>query len=66
MFFFQAYATDQSATIKSKRVGVVYRTAQIVFITYIIGWELIKNKTYQATDIAFSAVTTKVKGQGVI
>ena len=32
------YSTVRSATIQSYRVGVVYRTAQLVLLSYIIGF----------------------------
>ncbi len=31
------YSTVRSATIQSYRVGIVYRTAQLVLLSYIIG-----------------------------
>lgn len=63
---FFVYSTVRSATIKSHRVGIVYRLAQFVLLIYIIGWELIYKKEYQAFDSVSSSVTTKVKGQGFV
>ncbi len=31
------YSTEREATIQSKRVGIVYRVAQILILAYIIG-----------------------------
>lgn len=59
-----SYSTDQSATIKSCKVGVIYRLSQLVILIYIIGWELIISKGYQRFDYVSSVVTTKVKGLG--
>lgn len=63
---FITYSTDRSASIKSFKVGFVYRIAQILILTYIFGWELYHNKGYQIFDSVSSVVTTKVKGQGFI
>ncbi|CAF0949069.1 unnamed protein product [Brachionus calyciflorus] len=63
---FFVYSTVRSATIKSHRVGIAYRLAQIILLVYIIGWELILKKGYQAFDSVSSSVTTKVKGQGFV
>lgn len=60
------YSTVRSATIKSFRVGIVYRIVQILLLFYIIGWELIHNKGYQKNERVSSVVTTKVKGQGFV
>jgi hypothetical protein len=67
-FFYDAftYSTVRSATIKSHGVGIVYRLAQLSLLFYIVGWELIHNKGYQAFDTVSSVVTTKVKGQGFV
>lgn len=67
-FFFDVftYSTARSATIKSLRVGIVYRIAQVLLLSYIIGWELLHNKGYQVFETVSSAVTTKVKGQGFV
>ncbi|RNA25785.1 P2X purinoceptor 5 [Brachionus plicatilis] len=63
---FFVYSTVRSATIKSHRVGIAYRLAQFILLIYIIGWELIYKKGYQAFDTVSSSVTTKVKGQGFV
>lgn len=63
---FFVYSTVRSATIKSHRVGVAYRLAQLTLLLYIVGWELIYKKGYQAFDSVSSSVTTKVKGQGYV
>lgn len=63
---FFVYSTVRSATIKSHRVGIAYRLAQFILLIYIIGWELIFKKGYQAFDSVSSSVTTKVKGQGFV
>ncbi|CAF1057371.1 unnamed protein product [Brachionus calyciflorus] len=60
------YSTVRSATIKSLKVGIVYRIAQILLLFYIVGWELIHNKGYQKNERVSSVVTTKVKGQGFV
>lgn len=60
------YSTVRSATIKSFKVGIVYRIAQVLLLFYIIGWELIHNKGYQKNERVCSVVTTKVKGQGFV
>lgn len=36
-FNFFIYSTVRSATIKSHRVGVAYRLAQLILLSYIIG-----------------------------
>lgn len=37
---FFSYSTVRSATIKSIKVGIVYRFAQLIILMYIIGYEL--------------------------
>jgi hypothetical protein len=61
-----SYSTVRSATIKSYKVGVIYRLAQLLLLLYIVGWELIYQKGYQATETVSAVVTTKVKGQGFV
>jgi hypothetical protein len=61
-----SYSTVRSATIKSYKVGIIYRLAQLLLLLYIVGWELIYQKGYQATETVSSVVTTKVKGQGFV
>lgn len=63
---FISYSTERSATIQSLKVGIVYRLAQILLLSYIIGWELLHNKGYQVFDHVSSSATTKVKGQGFL
>lgn len=63
---FTSYTTERSASIKSFKVGFVYRLAQALILAYIFGWELYHNKGYQIFDTVSSVVTTKVKGQGFI
>ncbi|CAF0928545.1 unnamed protein product [Brachionus calyciflorus] len=63
---FMSYSTERSATIKSVKIGLVYRIAQILLLSYIVGWELMHNKGYQEFDTVSSVVTTKVKGQGFL
>jgi hypothetical protein len=45
-----SYSTVRSATIKSYKVGIIYRLAQLLLLFYIVGWELILQKGYQATE----------------
>jgi len=60
------YSTVRSASIQSTNVGIVYRIVQVILLTYIIGWELFRNKGYQSFDTVSSVVTTKVKGLGYV
>jgi hypothetical protein len=60
------YNTERSASIKSLRVGIVYRLTQIAILVYIIGYELIYSKGYQSFDEVSSVITSKVKGEGYV
>lgn len=63
---FFTYSTARSAQINSYSVGIIYRIAQFIVLSYIIGYELIMNKGYQKFESVSSVVTTKVKGQGFV
>lgn len=66
IYDFTTYTTDRSASIRSFKVGFVYRLAQVIILAYIFGWELYHNKGYQVFETVSSVVTTKVKGQGFV
>lgn len=36
--YFFTYSTERAATIQSKKVGLVYRLAQLLILAYIIGF----------------------------
>ncbi|XP_074643920.1 P2X purinoceptor 4-like isoform X2 [Tubulanus polymorphus] len=60
-FLFE-YDTPKIVHINSKKVGVVNRLIQLAVIGYIIGWVIIINRGYQASDTPISSTTTKLKG----
>eukprot|EP00111_Clytia_hemisphaerica_P019759 TCONS_00058305-protein len=56
------YETGKVVEIQNKKVGIWYRSIQIAIIIYVIGYVIIYDKGYQATDSAISSTNTKVKG----
>ena len=56
------YTTPKLVTIRSLRVGLANRIVQAAILAYVIGYVIVYRKGYQDTDIAESAVTTKLKG----
>ena len=47
---FLTYTTARSAIIKDWKIGFLYRFIQLIIISYIVGYELIYSKGYQALD----------------
>ncbi|OWA51555.1 P2X purinoceptor 4 [Hypsibius exemplaris] len=60
-FFFE-YETPRVITMKSRRIGVLYRLVQLALLIYLIGYVFVYSKSYQRFDVADSSVVTKVKG----
>ena len=63
--FFE-YDTPRIVHIRSKRVGVLSRFVQACILTYIVGYVIVYQKGYQKFDKVQSAVTTKLKGTGML
>ncbi|XP_020825903.2 P2X purinoceptor 4 isoform X3 [Phascolarctos cinereus] len=60
-FFFE-YDTPRIVLIRSRKVGLMNRTVQLLILAYVIGWVFVWEKGYQETDSVVSSITTKVKG----
>ena len=58
-FIYEAftYSTARSATIKSYKVGIVYRVAQFVLLSYIIGYRILKVIKHKNNYIPWSYLT---------
>ncbi|XP_055336564.1 LOW QUALITY PROTEIN: P2X purinoceptor 4-like [Paramacrobiotus metropolitanus] len=56
------YQTPRVVSLKSKRIGIIYRTLQLALLAYLVGYVFLYKKSYQATDTADFSVVTKVKG----
>ncbi|XP_041938938.1 P2X purinoceptor 4-like isoform X2 [Alosa sapidissima] len=63
--FFE-YSTPKILRIRSKKVGAINRTIQLIVLIYVIGYVCYWKKGYQDTDSILSSVTTKVRGIAVI
>lgn len=62
---FFVYETTKSVVVKSWTIGIINRVAQLLIITYFVGWVFLYEKAYQVRDTAIeSSVMTKVKGFG--
>ena len=44
------YTTARSVVIKDWKIGFLYRLTQLIIISYLVGYELIYSKGYQALD----------------
>uniref|UniRef100_A0A8C6FWG6 Purinergic receptor P2X 4 n=1 Tax=Moschus moschiferus TaxID=68415 RepID=A0A8C6FWG6_MOSMO len=60
-FLFE-YDTPRIVLIRSRKVGLMNRTVQLLILAYVIGWVFVWEKGYQETDSVVSSVTAKVKG----
>uniref|UniRef100_A0A3B3XJZ2 Uncharacterized protein n=1 Tax=Poecilia mexicana TaxID=48701 RepID=A0A3B3XJZ2_9TELE len=59
------YETYKSVVVRSWPLGIVYRLAQLIIISYFVGYVFLYEKAYQVADTNIeSSVTTKVKGFG--
>ncbi|RNA03742.1 P2X purinoceptor 4, partial [Brachionus plicatilis] len=65
-FGYFSYTTVREAKIHNFLIAFIFRILQLLIFIYIIGWDIIKNKSYQATDSVSSTVTSKVKGLGYV
>ncbi|XP_056588496.1 P2X purinoceptor 3-like [Triplophysa dalaica] len=62
---FFVYETTKSVVVKSWTIGIINRLAQLLIITYFVGWVFLYEKAYQVRDTSIeSSVMTKVKGFG--
>ncbi|KAM3875314.1 P2X purinoceptor 5-like [Diretmus argenteus] len=63
---FLDYKTEKYIVANNKKVGILYRIAQLSILGYIIGWVFLFKKGYQETDDAVqSSVISKLKGISV-
>ncbi|XP_055353255.1 P2X purinoceptor 4-like isoform X2 [Paramacrobiotus metropolitanus] len=60
-FLFQ-YETPRLVTVRSARIGIIYRVVQACIISYLIGYVFVYTKSYQEFDLAESSVVSKIKG----
>ncbi|XP_054450119.1 P2X purinoceptor 4 isoform X2 [Pteronotus mesoamericanus] len=60
-FLFE-YDTPRIVLIRSRKVGLMNRTVQLLILAYVIGWVFVWEKGYQEVDSVVSSVTTKAKG----
>uniref|UniRef100_A0A3B3THV7 P2X purinoceptor n=1 Tax=Poecilia latipinna TaxID=48699 RepID=A0A3B3THV7_9TELE len=59
------YETYKSVVVRSWPLGIMYRLAQLIIISYFVGYVFLYEKAYQVADTNIeSSVTTKVKGFG--
>lgn len=65
-FGYFSYSTTREFKAHSLYVAVIFRIIQLAIICYVIGWDLITNKSYQSFDPVSATVTTKVKGLGFV
>ncbi|XP_055338957.1 P2X purinoceptor 4-like [Paramacrobiotus metropolitanus] len=60
-FLFE-YETPRLVTVRSCRVGVIYRIVQMCIVGYLIGYVFCYMRGYQDFEMAQSSVVTKIKG----
>ncbi|OWA51558.1 P2X purinoceptor 4 [Hypsibius exemplaris] len=60
-FLFE-YETPRVVRMRSQKIGLIYRTIQMVLFSYLIGFVFIYSKGYQRFDYPGSSVLTKTKG----
>ncbi|KAF6082322.1 purinergic receptor P2X 4 [Phyllostomus discolor] len=60
-FLFE-YDTPRIVLIRSRKVGLMNRTVQLLILAYVIGWVFVWEKGYQEVDSVVSSITTKAKG----
>uniref|UniRef100_A0A1I8G2Z9 ATP receptor n=1 Tax=Macrostomum lignano TaxID=282301 RepID=A0A1I8G2Z9_9PLAT len=56
------YETQKVIAISSYKIGLIYRGIQLLIVTYVVGWVMLREKGYQSFDTVVSGVTTKLKG----
>ncbi|PAA66870.1 hypothetical protein BOX15_Mlig014818g1 [Macrostomum lignano] len=56
------YETQKVIAISSYKIGLIYRGIQMLIVTYVIGWVMLREKGYQSFETVVSGVTTKLKG----
>ncbi|XP_061417047.1 P2X purinoceptor 4-like [Lethenteron reissneri] len=57
------YETPKTMVVKSRKLGVVYRGAQALILTYFVGWVFLTEKAYQTAEgVKEVSVISKVKG----
>ncbi|XP_075034404.1 P2X purinoceptor 4-like isoform X2 [Mixophyes fleayi] len=59
------YETPLIGSIKSWKIGLLYRAIQLMLLGYVFGWVFYFEKGYQDTDTVVSSVTSKLKGISV-
>ncbi|VDN97879.1 unnamed protein product [Rodentolepis nana] len=59
---FTTYEMPKAVLIQSSVVGVIYRLLQIFIVAYFIGWVLIREKGYQASENPIYGVSALVRG----
>uniref|UniRef100_A0A1I8F422 ATP receptor n=1 Tax=Macrostomum lignano TaxID=282301 RepID=A0A1I8F422_9PLAT len=55
------YETQKVIAISSYKIGLIYRGIQMLIVTYVIGWVMLREKGYQSFETVVSGVTTKLK-----
>ncbi|KAL5112127.1 P2X purinoceptor 4 [Taenia crassiceps] len=60
--WFTTYEMPKAVLIQHSMVGVLYRFLQISIIAYFIGWVLVKEKGYQASERPIYGVSATVRG----
>uniref|UniRef100_A0A1I8IVR3 Ion_trans domain-containing protein n=1 Tax=Macrostomum lignano TaxID=282301 RepID=A0A1I8IVR3_9PLAT len=55
------YETQKVIAISSYKIGLIYRSIQLLIVTYVVGWVMLREKGYQSFDHVVSGVTTKLK-----
>ncbi|VDL17672.1 unnamed protein product [Hymenolepis diminuta] len=59
---FTTYEMPKAVLIQLSVVGVIYRLLQISIVAYFVGWVLIKEKGYQASENPIYGVSALVRG----
>lgn len=60
--WFTTYEMPKAILIQHSTVGVIYRFLQISIIAYFIGWVIVKEKGYQASERPTYGVSATVRG----
>lgn len=63
-FGYFSYSTTREFKADTFYVAFIFRILQLAIVLYVVGWDLIKNQSYQSFDPVSSTITTKVKGLG--
>lgn len=65
-FGYFSYSTVREVQTHNFLIALMFRIMQLAVLVYVIGWDIVQNKSYQTFDSVSSTVTSKVKGLGYV